>query len=91
MLVPFGLRIRFLAVTGHGRLVFGVGEVGLAALPHGLTLQGLLLLVIVNHEGLLVRELLGETMQGPPQDTLHECIIRLVTLFILIGRMSEGI
>ena len=54
LLIPFRLRLRFLAVTGHGRLVFGVGEVGLAALSHGLTFQGLFLLVIVNHEGLLV-------------------------------------
>ena len=94
LLVPFRLRLRFLVFTGHGSLVFGVSEVGLAALPHRLTLQGLLLLVIVNHEGLLVRELLGETMQGPLQNALHEGVIRLrgnVTLFILLGSMSEGI
>lgn len=95
LLVPFRLRLRFLVFTGHGSLVFGVGEVGLAALPHRLTLQGLLLLVIVNHKGLLVRELLGETMQGPLQDTLHEGVIRLlrgnVTLLILLGSMGEGI
>ena len=34
LLVPFRLRLRFLVFTGHGSLVFGVGEVGLAALPH---------------------------------------------------------
>jgi hypothetical protein len=34
LLGPLRLRLRFLAFTGHGRLVFGVGKVGLAALPH---------------------------------------------------------
>ena len=61
--------------------MFRVGEVGLSALPHGLNFQGLLLLVIVHHEGLLVRELLRETMQGPLQDTLHEGVIRLRSNF----------
>lgn len=73
-----------------------VGEVGLSALPHGLTLQGLLLLVIVHYKGLLVVcELLREAVQGPLQDTLHEGVViwlrRSFTIFIYLGCMSEGI
>ena len=62
--------------------MFRVSEVGLAALPNRLTFQGFLLLVIVHHKGLLVRELLRETMQGPLQDTLHEGVIRLRSNFM---------
>jgi hypothetical protein len=62
LLHNFGLRLRFLVFTGRGNFVFRVGDVGLAALPHGLSFQGLLLLVIVHYEGLLLGELMGETM-----------------------------